>query len=146
MQWFWEVFPARDGLTTYMFSYVDPAKGKPPGMFAVPEPCSSLAVQGSMALADESCMPADAVKCGGKAALSWLQAGCPLRRPTQSTCTCCLSTEGAQIWQAFSCSVPSLVLCPSELHLAGRSREASVTHCRPLEGRLTEGPLKGGLL
>ena len=31
---------------------------------------SSLAMQGSMALAAESCMPADAVKCGGKAALS----------------------------------------------------------------------------
>lgn len=28
VQWFWEVFPARDGLTTYMFSYVDPATGR----------------------------------------------------------------------------------------------------------------------
>ena len=70
MQWFWEVFPAQDGLTTYMFSYVDPATGKPAGTFAVPGPCSSLAVQGSMAPADGSCMPADAWECGGKAALS----------------------------------------------------------------------------
>ena len=70
MQWFWEVFPAQDGLTTYMFSYVDPAKGKPAGPIAVPRPCSSHAEQGGMALADGFCMPADAVKCGGKAALS----------------------------------------------------------------------------
>ena len=27
LQYFWEVFPARDGLTTYMFAYCDPAKG-----------------------------------------------------------------------------------------------------------------------
>ena len=70
VQWFWEVFPAQDGLTTYMFSYVDPAKGKPAGTCAVPGPCRSLAVQGSMALAAGACMPADAVECSGKAALS----------------------------------------------------------------------------
>ena len=27
LQYFWEVFPAQDGLTTYMFAYCDPSKG-----------------------------------------------------------------------------------------------------------------------
>ena len=33
LQYFWEVFPAQDGLTTYMFAYTDPTPGKP--LFAI---------------------------------------------------------------------------------------------------------------
>ncbi|CAL8468518.1 g8058 [Coccomyxa elongata] len=29
LQYFWEVFPAQDGITTYMFAYTDPAPGSP---------------------------------------------------------------------------------------------------------------------
>ncbi len=28
LQYFWEVFPAQDGITTYMFAYTDPAPGQ----------------------------------------------------------------------------------------------------------------------
>ena len=28
LQYFWEVFPARDGITTYMFAYTDPTPGE----------------------------------------------------------------------------------------------------------------------
>ena len=27
LQYFWEVFPAQDGITTYMFAYTDPTPG-----------------------------------------------------------------------------------------------------------------------
>ena len=30
LQYFWEVFPAQDGITTYMFAYTDPTAGMGP--------------------------------------------------------------------------------------------------------------------
>jgi hypothetical protein len=33
LQYFWEVFPAQDGLTTYMFAYTDPTPGR--ALFAI---------------------------------------------------------------------------------------------------------------
>lgn len=35
LQLFWEVFPARDGQTTYMFAYTDPTPGDYVSLFGV---------------------------------------------------------------------------------------------------------------
>lgn len=39
LQYFWEVFPAQDGITTYMFAYTDPTAGMAPNIMC----CSNTA-------------------------------------------------------------------------------------------------------
>ena len=60
LQYFWEVFPAQDGTTTYMFAYTDPSPGMPTRLSNRPHQCL-LRIVG---LPDQQCsaLPVVAVK------------------------------------------------------------------------------------
>lgn len=51
LQYFWEVFPAQDGTTTYMFAYTDPS----PGMPTPPSNCPHQCILRPIGLPDQQC-------------------------------------------------------------------------------------------
>lgn len=43
LQYFWEVFPAQDGITTYMFAYTDPTPGMSHQINSLQQCCLGIA-------------------------------------------------------------------------------------------------------